>query len=99
MKHTPNITILMLLLCITIYSSQALAGSNKGEELYAVLSCKACHGTKGSRGIPSAIAKNKISYDQYHEKIRAENSPTMPYYSPESLDDQKAKEIFAYLHE
>ena len=77
-----------------------------GKQLYYDHACYACHGYTGETGhqmklIGSGFLLNEQTFIIYL-RLRAEQNPilpseTMPNYPEESLSDEEAKDLYAYV--
>lgn len=80
--------------------------AERGEALYVDFGCYACHGYNGTGRVPlsaesSGILSNEALFIRYL-RLRADQNPvnpknTMPNYSADTLDDDRARDIYAYL--
>lgn len=87
-------------------STAGAADAERGETLYVDYGCYACHGYNGTGRVPlstetSGILSSETLFIRYL-RLRADQNPvnpknTMPNYSAATLDDDKARDIYAYL--
>ena len=98
--------ILLLLLAHTAGAQEASSTVESGEQLYLQFACYSCHGYNGTGTPPlSKEASGVLSSEQLfltYLRLRADQKPvnpsrSMPHYSVQTLSDQQALDIYAYL--
>lgn len=68
-----------------------------GERWFRMNRCNGCHGEKGTGGKGPVIAGLKLSYRQFHRKLRKRHSPIMPVFEASLLSDKDAADIYLWL--
>ena len=87
--------------------AQEVSGDpKKGAELFYDFACYSCHGYNATMRVPlvgdtSGIMSNEAVFLNYL-RLRADQNPinpknSMPNYSVSTLNDEQAKDIYAYL--
>ena len=98
--------ILLLLVAHTVGAQESSDTVGRGEQLYLQYACYSCHGYNGTGTPPlsreaSGVRSNEQLFLTYL-RLRADQKPvnpsrSMPHYSVETLSDQQALDIYAYL--
>jgi mono/diheme cytochrome c family protein len=70
---------------------------SEGKRWFGLYRCVGCHGENGSGGKGPKIAKTKFSYRKFLKKLRSPHSAIMPAFAPDTMPDQDAADIYAYL--
>lgn len=87
-------------------SAASAADVGNGERQYVEFGCYACHGYNGTGETPLSSATSGVLSDEdvflTYLRLRADQNPvnpkrSMPNYSLESLSDENARDIYAYL--
>lgn len=96
----------LLLLAAALPPRAADADAERGKALYEDYACYACHGYGGAGRTPlsketSGILASEALFIRYL-RLRADQNPinpknTMPNYSAQTLSDDAASAIYAYL--
>ena len=107
---TTVVTLLVLVVSIGITSAQVPSSANSGnliagQTLYFEHACYSCHGYTGETGqMPLLGSAFLLSEELFlvYLRLRADQNPLlpstrMPNYSEESLSDEQAKNIYAYI--
>ena len=68
-----------------------------GKRWYRMHNCHACHGDNGNDGGGPKIAGLKMGYRSFVSRLRHAETPIMPVYPPEKINDQDAADILAFL--
>ena len=97
------------ILVLFLFSQSSLAAdadTRHGEQLYYDFGCYGCHGFNATMRVPlvgdaSGIMSNETLFLNYL-RLRAEQNPinpknAMPNYSVETLSDDQASKIYAYI--
>ena len=102
--------ILQCILCFgllqPVYAQEISADEKQGAELFYDFACYSCHGYNATMRVPlvgdaSGIMSNEAVFRNYL-RLRAEQNPTnpknsMPNYSADTLSDEQARDIYAYI--
>jgi len=88
------------------YAQDAGESERAGEALYYDFGCYGCHGYNATMRVPlvgdaSGIMSNEELFLNYL-RLRADQNPinprnTMPNYSADTLSDEQARDIYAYI--
>ena len=98
---------LLFVSLLAVSSADALAGDvENGKEVYLAHGCYSCHGYNGigRRELindASGIMQNEELFVRYL-RLRADVNPmspsnSMPNYSEQSLSDEEARDVYAYI--
>ena len=97
---------LLLLVCVTVQAQDDTVSAETGKALYLDYACYSCHGYNGTGRTPldattSGILSSETLFLRYL-RLRADQNPvnpknTMPNYSANTLSDDQARDIYAYL--
>ena len=109
-NSTTVVMVLVLVVSIGITSAQAPSGPNTGEAiagqaLYFEHACYSCHGYTGETGqVPLLGSAFLYSEELFliYLRLRADQNPllpstSMPNFSEDSLSDEQARDIYAYV--
>ncbi len=98
--------ILLLGLLQPACAQDAIGDAATGEQLYYNFSCYGCHGYNATMRVPlngdaSGIMSSETLFLNYL-RLRAEQNPVnprnaMPNYSADTLSDEQARDIYAYI--
>ena len=98
--------ILILGLVLPVHAQDISGDSQQGAELYYDFACYSCHGYNATMRVPlvgdaSGIMSSEAIFLNYL-RLRAEQNPTnpknsMPNYSADTLSDEQARDIYAYI--
>ena len=98
--------ILILGLVLPVHAQDVSGDSQQGAELYYDFACYSCHGYNATMRVPlvgdaSGIMSSEAIFLNYL-RLRAEQNPTnpknsMPNYSADTLSDEQARDIYAYI--
>lgn len=97
---------LILLLCLPAQAQDTAGNAENGKQLYLDFACYSCHGYNATGRTPldaatSGILSSETLFLRYL-RLRADQNPvnpknTMPNYSANTLSDDEARDIYAYL--
>ena len=106
---TTRVAALMAALALPSYAQQSPATGNAaaGKALYSSYVCFGCHGYNGETGNPRLLGNtsqtlaNEANFIRFL-RLRADRAPvlpvtSMPNYPENSLSDQQARDIYAYI--
>ena len=89
-----------------VYAQEVSGDEKQGAELYYDFACYSCHGYNATMRVPlvgdaSGIMSSEVIFLNYL-RLRAEQNPTnpknsMPNYSADTLCDEQARDIYAYI--
>lgn len=68
-----------------------------GRRWYSMHNCNACHGELTEKGGSIEILPLTMSYASFLKRLREQDSPIMPTYSPEKISDKDAADIYLFL--
>lgn len=68
-----------------------------GKRWYRMHNCYACHGENGNDGGGPKISGLSMGYRSFVSRLRNAETPVMPVYTPEKINDQDAADILAFL--
>ncbi len=68
-----------------------------GKRWYRMHNCHACHGENGNDGGGPKIAGLNMGYRSFVSRLRHAETPIMPVYPPQRINDQDAADILAFL--
>ncbi len=98
--------ILILGLVLPVHAQDISGDAQQGTELYYDFACYSCHGYNATMRVPlvgdaSGIMSSEAVFLNYL-RLRAEQNPTnpknsMPNYSADTLSDEQARDIYAYI--
>lgn len=97
---------LLLLVCLTAQAQDNAGSVEEGKQLYLDYACYSCHGYNGTGRTPLDAATSGILSSENlflrYLRLRADQNPvnpknTMPNYSVNTLSDDQARDIYAYL--
>jgi mono/diheme cytochrome c family protein len=98
--------ILILGLVLPVHAQDLSGDAQQGAELYYDFACYSCHGYNATMRVPlvgdaSGIMSSEAVFLNYL-RLRAEQNPTnpknsMPNYSADTLSDDQARDIYAYI--
>ncbi len=98
--------ILVLGLVLPVHAQDISGDAQQGAELYYDFACYSCHGYNATMRVPlvgdaSGIMSSEAVFLNYL-RLRAEQNPTnpknsMPNYSADTLSDEQARDIYAYI--
>ena len=99
--------ILILGLVLPAHAQDISGDAQQGTELYYDFACYSCHGYNATMRVPlvgdaSGIMSSEAVFLKYL-RLRAEQNPTnpknsMPNYSADTLSDEQARDIYAYIN-
>ena len=97
---------LLLLACLPAQAQDTGGNAENGKQLYLDFACYSCHGYNGTGRTPldaatSGILSSETLFLRYL-RLRADQNPvnpknTMPNYSTNTLSDEQARDIYAYV--
>jgi mono/diheme cytochrome c family protein len=83
-------------LCLLFASPGRSQEDNAGRALFVANGCYQCHGYEGQGGAALRIAPMSYPFAAFARLVR-HPANEMPAYSPNVLDDESLRRIFAYL--
>ena len=98
----------ILCLCVAqqVFAQDIKGDAEKGEQLFYSFGCYSCHGYNATMRVPlvgdaSGIMSSEQIFLSYL-RLRADQNPvnprnTMPNYSAQTLSDEQALDIYAYI--
>jgi mono/diheme cytochrome c family protein len=95
---TKHLTLALLAGLLFFYACAKLPKGEpeKGKRWFGLYRCSGCHGENATGGKAPALAGTTLSSNQFLKQIRS-GSTRMPAYAIESLSNQDAADIYAYL--
>ncbi len=101
-RHTSKLevfllsTLLLIALCLSGCSGPE-GNSADGKRWYRMHNCFACHGDNGNDGGGPNIAGLDMSYRSFVHRLRNAETQIMPVFPKETISDQDAADMLAYL--
>lgn len=101
-RTIPLFLLILIATCFPLVPACSSPPQGKAEDgirWFRLNRCNGCHGEGGNGGRGPVLASTDLSFRKFINKLRAPNSAIMPTFDRETLSDQDAADIYAWLRD